>query len=77
MKEITLNGWLVKDETEMSPDIHLNKPCRIRNEMYEEDNFLGRWISDGNVFRLDKGLFPAVFWESEPRKIQLVIKFPD
>ncbi|MCM1490478.1 MAG: hypothetical protein NC095_06600 [Muribaculum sp.] len=77
MKEITLEGWLVKDETEMSPDIHLDLPYRVRNAYFDSTEFLGRWRSNGNIYRLDKNLFPSVHWDSDPRPVKITICYPD
>ena len=74
MKEITIDGWMVMDEIEIAPDIHVKKPHRQTLGISSIDKTIGVWESPGIKFSLDRQLFPQIHWETEPQKVTVSIK---
>lgn len=74
MKEITLEGWVVIDEIEAAPDLHLELPVRKKSPITSIDRHVNFWESKGLSFMLDRKLFPNTHWDSEPQKVEIVIR---
>lgn len=72
-KESIIEGYVAIDEMYDSAFLHTEKPTLASRPFADTGEYYSEWKSNGSTYLLDKGLFPDMDCESEPKKVRITI----
>lgn len=73
-EDTVIQGWVAIDEAYGECFLHTEKPTQKAQPIADTGDYDTVWDSEGETYLLDVGLFLDMDSDSEPQKVEIIIK---
>lgn len=73
-EETVIQGWVAINEAYNECYLHTNKPTHEVRPIADTGDYESHWGSEGQTYLLDADLFPDMDSDSDPQKVEIIIK---